>query len=237
VSTPRLLVLWDIDLTLLDLRRLGARWFREALVEVTGRTAGTVPPFGGRTDRWIAAQLLRAVDLDPTDELIDRLHRSVERRAAASRAELARLGVVLPGVPDVLRALAGRPEVAQSLVTGNLRAVAGVKVGAFGLDKYLDLDIGGYGSTSELRAELVAQALAGARHKHGTEFPAESVVVIGDTPHDVAAALAHGVRAIAVATGSFPAEDLWQAGAHHVLSSLGDTELAIGTILSTGTGY
>jgi phosphoglycolate phosphatase-like HAD superfamily hydrolase len=231
VSVAETLVLWDVDLTLLDLRRMGGGWFREAMVEVTGRTPDQMPAFGGRTDRWIAVQMLTAVGLDPSDELIDELHAAMVRIAGEQRARIAELGVVLPGVPEVLATLAEMPAVAQSLVTGNLQPIAGLKVAAFDLARYLDLDIGGYGGASEQRAVLVAEALTGATRRHGTPFPTESVVVVGDTPHDVHAALAHGTRAIGVATGRHPADELLAAGAHAVLPNLAETDQVLTVIL------
>lgn len=229
------LVLWDIDLTLLDLRRLGAVWFRQALVEVTGREMVRDPrrrlAFGGRTDRWIAREMLLAVDVEPTDDLIERLHIAAVLAAEQQRDQMAELGIVLPGVPEVLGEIAGRASVAQSLVTGNLRPIAGFKMDAFDLGQYVDLDIGGYGGTSELREHLVAEAIAAATARHGTPFAAEAVVVVGDTPHDVHAALAHGASAIGVATGNHPAEELLAAGAHVVLPDLSDTDRALATIL------
>ncbi|HKN96974.1 MAG TPA: HAD hydrolase-like protein [Pseudonocardiaceae bacterium] len=227
----RTLVLWDVDLTLLDLRPLGGGWYREAVRELTGRDGGTVPAFAGRTDRWIAREMLLGVGVEPTDELIDQLHETVVRIACADQRRVADVGFVLPGVTEVLRDIAGRGDVVQTLVTGNLRRIAAIKVGAFGLDGYLDLAIGGYGEVSEQRSMLVAEALAGAGRRHGTPFTGEAVVVVGDTPHDVHAALAHGARAVAVATGSFPADALAAAGAHEVLPDLADTRRALAAIL------
>jgi phosphoglycolate phosphatase len=231
MSGMRTLVLWDIDLTLLDLRRAGSTWFREALIEVTGREVGTVPPFGGRTDRWIAREMLVGVDVEPTDELIDRLHTAAIRIAGEQRDRMAELGVVLPGVTTVLRKIATRTDVVQTLVTGNLRPIAGIKLAAFGLGEYLDLTIGGYGESSDQRSVLVADALAGAEQQHGTRFEGTSVVIVGDTPHDVHAALAHDARAVGVATGNYAADALLAAGAHVVLPDLADTDHAIATIL------
>ena len=231
LANVRTLVLWDIDLTLLDMRPVNATWFREALLEVTGRELGTVPPMAGRTDRWIAREMLLSVAIEPSDDLIDRLHEVAIRIAGGQRDRMAERGLVLPGVPDVLRELADLDDVVQTLVTGNVRPIAGYKVGAFGLDRYLDLEIGGYGGSSEQRSVLVADALAGAQERHGTAFTGDAVVVVGDTPHDVHAALAHEARAVGVATGSFPADALKAAGAHEVLPDLTDTKRALAAIL------
>jgi phosphoglycolate phosphatase-like HAD superfamily hydrolase len=227
----RALVFWDIDLTLLDLRRIGANWFRTALTEVTGEQITDIPSFAGRTDRWITAEMLRRIGRAATDAEIDQVQLAAIAVAGQHRAEIAEVGLELPGVSAALRAIAAWPDVAQSLVTGNLAPIAEYKVAAFGLDAYLDLTIGGYGAVSELRADLVGDALARARAKHG-EFAPDSVFVIGDTPHDIDAALAHGAVAIGVATGRFEPEALQAAGAHTVLPDLADTAAVLAAVLS-----
>jgi len=74
----------------------------------------------------------------------------------------------------------------------------------------------------------VADALAGATRRHGSR---PAAVVVGDTPLDVHAALAHGARAVGVATGRHPADELLDAGAHAVLPDLADTEQVLATLL------
>lgn len=222
----RALVFWDIDLTLLDLRRIGASWFRTALTEVTGEELTEIPSFAGRTDRWITAEMLRRIGRAATDAEIEQVQRAVIAIAARHRDEIAEVGLELPGAGAALRAIATRPDVTQSLVTGNLAPIAEYKVAAFGLDAHLDLGIGGYGEVSEVRADLLGDALAKAGAKYG-EFAPDSVFVIGDTPHDIDAALAHKARAIAVATGRFSAAELRAAGAHTVLPDLADTEAVL----------
>jgi phosphoglycolate phosphatase len=218
----RALVYWDIDLTLIDARRIGATWFSDALTEVTGEPNVDIPSFAGRTDRWITAEMLRRIGRPPTDEAIARVQQRVLALAEQRRADIAEVAVELPGVSAALGAIAALPGVVQSLVTGNLAPIAAYKVGAFGLDAYLDLGVGGYGEVSEVRADLLDAALAKARAKYG-EFAPDAVFVVGDTPHDVEAALAHQARAIAVATGRYPAGELRAAGAHVVLPDLTDT--------------
>ena len=225
-NSMRALVFWDIDLTLLDLRRIGASWFRTALTEVTGEQITDIPSFAGRTDRWITAEMLRRIGRAATDAEIEQVQQAVIALAAEHRAEITEVGLELPGVSAALSAIAARPDVAQSLVTGNLAPIAEYKVAAFGLDVYLDLGIGGYGAVSEVRADLLGDALAKARAKYG-EFAPDSVFVIGDTPHDIDAALAHKARAVAVATGRFSQDELRAAGAHTVLPDLADTQAVL----------
>jgi phosphoglycolate phosphatase-like HAD superfamily hydrolase len=120
--------------------------------------------------------------------------------------------------------------VVQSLVTGNLPVLAGYKLAAFDLHHHIDFEIGGYGSLSEHRHDLVAAAIRQAGDKHGTTF--ESVVVIGDTPHDVAAGLHHGTTAVGVATGRYTVEELTAAGAHVAFPDLSDTSSVVRTLLA-----
>ena len=225
-NSKRALVYWDIDLTLIDARRIGATWFRTALTKLTGEPDVEIPSFAGRTDRWITAEMLRRVGRDATDTEIDQMQRHVLALAERHHPDIANVAVELPGVSATLAAIAALPDVVQSLVTGNLSPIAAYKVAAFGLDAHLDLGIGGYGEVSEVRADLLGDALAKAAAKYG-EFAPESVFVVGDTPHDVEAALAHQTRAIAVATGRYDADELRTAGAHVVLADLTDTDAVL----------
>ncbi|NUT96011.1 MAG: HAD family hydrolase [Saccharothrix sp.] len=221
------LVLWDIDLTLIDARGLGHTWYRTALQAVTGLELVHVPSFPGRTERAITLELLALHDLEATDEMVDRLHEELVAVATREAHLLPTHGHALPGAAAVLAALA-RERVVQSLVTGNLVEIARFKLAAFGLDTHLDFEIGGYGTVSEHRPELVLEAVRLANAKHGKDF---SAVVIGDTPHDVDAALHHGALAIGVATGRSSVEELEDAGAHVVLKDLSDTEAVLSAIL------
>ena len=122
----------------------------------------------------------------------------------------------------------------QSVLTGNIRSVAEVKLAALGLREWLDLCIGAYGDDHEDRTELVAVARRRAAAVHGRSaaaFEGPATVVIGDTPLDIAAALAAGARAVGVATGSYSADDLAMAGADAVLPDLTDTATVLRALL------
>lgn len=220
--TKKRLVLWDIDHTLVDFTGLGSAWYATALAATTGTELVTFPDFGGRTERAISTDLLTAHGIEPTEELLEALwlaliaesERSVGRLPASARA--------LPGAAEALTDFAGHDGVVQSLVTGNLPEISRHKLVAFGLHEHIDLEIGGYGTLSAHRPDLVPHAVARAAAKYGEEFGA--VVVIGDTPNDVEAALDHGAVAVAVATGHYSAEVLHAAGAHTVLPDLADTD-------------
>jgi phosphoglycolate phosphatase len=230
-AAPDRLVLWDIDLTLVDLRGLGGAWYTSALATVTGVVLDEMPPFPGRTERAITSELLAAHGIEPTEELIQRIWAELETQSRRSLPTLADHGHALPGAATALSTMAGHGGIVQTLVTGNLPEVALHKLSAFDLHEHVDFEIGGYGSLSEFRPALVEHAVARAAGKHGVPFAPESVVAIGDTPHDVYAALHHGMIAIGVATGRHTEAELRDSGAHTVLPDLADTPAVLAAVL------
>ena len=118
----------------------------------------------------------------------------------------------------------------QSLLTGNLAANAAVKLGAFGLERWLDLEVGGYGSDPhEARSDLVGWPASG-RVRYARP---DDTVLVGDTPLDVKAAHDAGARVVAVASGPYGTAELEQAGADVVLSDLSDTERAVAAVTAS----
>jgi phosphoglycolate phosphatase-like HAD superfamily hydrolase len=163
--------------------------------------------------------------------LLDRFHAALAS-AMAERADLVReRGHALPGAHEALERMAREPGVLQSLLTGNIEPNAEVKLGAFGLERRLDFAIGAYGSDHHRRGELVAVALRKARDVRGLQLSPTDVVLIGDTPLDVAAALEGGARAVAVASGPYGEDELREAGAHAVLPDLTDVEAVVAAAL------
>ena len=152
-------------------------------------------------------------------ELVNALIDSYE----AGRDEFASRARVLPGAREALAALESEPTVHQGVLTGNLRAVARIKLVSLGLEQFLDLETSSYGDDHADRAELVTIARERAARQLDTQFDPDDTVLIGDTPRDVAAALTAGVRVIAVATGRNRIEELRAAGAVDVLENLEDT--------------
>ena len=229
-SSAHRLVLWDIDQTLIDLRGAGKGWYRQVLADVTGRAMTRMPDFFGRTERAITAEVLTLHGVEPTEELIQRMWAGLAAVSEAALPELAERGLALPGAGTALAGVAARGGALQSLVTGNLREVAWHKLSAFGLHTHLDFEIGGYGHLSADRPDLVAYAVDRAHATHGMRFEPTSVVVIGDTPHDIDAARAHGAVAVGVATGRFGEDALRDAGAQVVLRDLTDTDRVLAAV-------
>jgi phosphoglycolate phosphatase-like HAD superfamily hydrolase len=194
----------------------------------------------GRTDRAIAREVLALAGLDGHDGM-DGLDQQLLVFQAAlndtAPAFAARARQVVTALPGASAALAGLATLAlgqgpvQSLLTGNIRPMAEIKLAAAGLTRHLDLEVGSYGDLHEIRAELVAPARAAAAAAYGQDFGGTATVLIGDTPLDVAAALATGARAVGVATGHFSTADLAAAGAHAVLPDLTGTAAVVSAIL------
>ena len=335
------LVLWDIDGTLLNAGGVGRDLYGTVFVQLFGRSLSAYAPMAGRTDRAIILETLTLAGVDEPRRHVDPFIAGLSSQAVAMRTAVAAQGQALPGAAEALAALssawslhplgfldpaqaaadgghvgpgggelgpgdAGVPaipggsgpggsgsggpgsagvalaerltpdmamattatmiakempdgivtempgsmpgglppaglsrRVHQSVLTGNVRQLAEVKLDALGLREGLDLCIGAYGEDHEDRAQLVHVARRRAAGVHGRSadaFEGTATVVIGDTPLDILAALDAGARAVGVATGSFAAADLMAAGAHAVLPDLTDTKLVLQALLSLATG-
>jgi len=218
------LVLWDIDGTLVHTAGHGRHAFGEAFAAVFGREIDvTALEMAGRTDHSITHALLEANAAGEDDSHLPRMLEELNAALEGRRERIAAEGWAMPGSLEALEALAGRPEVVQSLLTGNIEPNAALKLSAFGLDRLVDLEIGGYGSHHGVRAELVDIAREKAARLRGIEVDPADTVLIGDTPLDVEAARGAGARAVAVASGPYGVEELERTGADAVLADLRDT--------------
>jgi phosphoglycolate phosphatase-like HAD superfamily hydrolase len=217
--------MWDIDQTLCTTWPVGSQSTRAALHAITGRAFETTLDLAGRTDRYTCARALEAAGIADPEPYFERFFTLLETEFVARRHLLSGTGGALPGARQLLAALADRPHITQTVVTGNIPAVAREKTAAFDLARYLDFEIGGYGCDDQVRSTLVRLCRERSEAKHGQAFT--EVLVIGDTPHDIEGALVNGVTAIGVATGRTSAADLRAAGAHAVLNSLADVDAAL----------
>lgn len=219
---PRLL-LWDIDHTLIESRGVGRALSAAAFEQVTGKPMEEQAAIDGITEPVIFRETAKLHGLVTTRADFEQFAHVLSEEHIANAHHLRERGAALPGAAAVLEALHAAG-VRQTVVSGNVRAVAETKLRVFGLDTHIDWEVGAYGEDADLRPDLVALALRRA----ATEAP--DAVLIGDTPADVAGGHAHGVRVIAVATGRSSAEVLREAGADIVLEDLKDTERLIGQV-------
>jgi phosphoglycolate phosphatase-like HAD superfamily hydrolase len=222
----RRFLLWDVDGTLVRAGDLGAAVFDVALEAVVGMLPSTRPRMSGKTDPQIVRDYLVALDRPETDGLVDAVLRRAEGNLAAAAAggELVAGGSACPGTGEVLRRLASDPRVVSTLLTGNIAPNALVKVAAFGLDRWLDLSLGGYGSDEADRNLLVPVALRRLAAERGVNLAPGDAWVIGDTPRDLECARAAGTKCLLVATGRYRFAELAALEPDAVLEDLSDAD-------------
>jgi phosphoglycolate phosphatase-like HAD superfamily hydrolase len=225
------LALFDIDCTLIDAHGAGGRAIFAAIEEVYG-VAGTLDgySFHGRTDPAIVRDLATRWGVAP-DRTEDGVGRCVRRYVDLLRDEVAEGHIeVLPGVRELVTALAADRHVVLGLLTGNVAEGAAVKLATTGIDGLFK--IGAYGSDSAWRPDLPAVAVRRAEEVTGRRFAGKEIAVIGDTPADIDCGAALGVKALAVATGTHTVEDLARHAPDYVFADLSDWRVAYEAILA-----
>ncbi|MBA3498496.1 MAG: haloacid dehalogenase-like hydrolase [Gemmatimonadales bacterium] len=230
----RRLVLFDIDGTILLTADAGRRAIVAALADEVGDTAafGTIR-FDGKTDPQIVAEMLAAAGQhEPCESprvraLCDRyvglLARELERPTTST--------TLMPGVRPLLDRLEREPGVVLGLLTGNLADAAALKLRSGGIAPER-FRVGAYGSDAGHRPELPSIAARRAEPIFGRIPHGAEVVIIGDTPADVACGTAIDARALAVATGAYSVADLSACGPHAVFEDLSETEAVVEAILA-----
>ncbi len=225
--------MWNIDLTLVDVARVSRDAYAEAFRRVTGRPLVALPQLAGASDSEIFFDSLALNDgVHATDDG-DLLARYATELAAAFGARsdlLLTQGRMLPGAREALAAFSRQPDVIQTVLTGTIRQNAQCKLHAFGLDSYLDLGIGGFGSDVYPRGTQILRSLDMAKEKYGWHLVAGDVVYVADSVRDVAAAKVAGVRCLGVASGRSSVSELREAGAQPVLVDLSDTSRVVAAI-------
>jgi phosphoglycolate phosphatase len=227
-ATPRL-VLFDIDGTLLTAAGAGRRAIHGALRDVFGGVGPADYWFDGKTDPQIVRDLMRH-EGHPDAVIDDRLDDVLMRYADRLGVELQdprHVPIVHPGVAELLDALESHDDAILGLLTGNIEPGATQKLRAVGLDPARFV-IGAFGSDNERRLELPDVAATRARAQLGYDV---ELVVIGDTPADVACGAGEKRRAIAVATGRYTLEQLVECGPAAAFEDLSDTEAVMAAIL------
>ncbi|MFG2716925.1 HAD family hydrolase [Streptomyces sp. NPDC048416] len=214
-----LIVLWDIDHTLIDNAGVSKEIYAAAYAALAGIPPVRPASTGGRTDRLIMRDMfLEHGRPEPEWAAIEEaLAWAGEQRLD----ELRKRGAALPGVREALQTVSVQDGWVSSVLTGNIMPNARVKLSAFDLDPLLDMPVGAYGADAMERPALVDVARQRIRDRRGlsAETP---VVLVGDTPRDVEAALMSGAEIIAVATGIHSQAELAAAGAHMILPDLTD---------------
>jgi len=223
-------ILFDIDGTLVLTGGAGGRAMTMAFDEVFAvPNAFEGIPMAGRTDAWILNDAAAAHGIPPDSPDLPRFRQAYIRYLAIEleKPGVARKGL-MPGVRELLDALAPRDDVYLALLTGNYEAGARIKLEYFDLWRYFPC--GAFGDDAPHRNVLVPKALTRVEACGGLTFSPADAVVIGDTPLDVGCAAFAGARSLAVATGNHSVDELRAAGADFVLQDLSDTAAVLHTL-------
>jgi phosphoglycolate phosphatase len=217
------LLLFDIDGTLISSGGAGGRAMARAFQEVFGFSNGLGSiSMAGRTDAWIVAQMAAEHGLEYDADKFRLFHdtyiRHLSTEILAPRADKG----VLPGVRELLDILVARSDTHLALLTGNFQKGAEIKLQFFDLWRYFAT--GAFGDDSHDRNGLLWKAMANVEAAGGAAVRPSEVLVIGDTPLDIAVAVAGGARSLGVATGNYDAEALRASGADAVVPDLSDPE-------------
>jgi len=202
--------------------------YAEAFGVVAGRPLIQLPQMAGRSESEIFfdALALSGVDVrtdDAAERLLEPFSAELAAVLAARRDEMVSQGRLMPGAAEALAAVDKLDDAVQSVLTGNSKPNAMLKLRAFGLDGYLDCDIGGYCSEAYPKGTLLRVARQRAADKYGVTFGEQATVYVADSPRDVDAAKIGGARSLAVAGGRASAAELREAGPDAVLPDLTDT--------------
>jgi len=222
-------ILFDIDGTLVLTGGAGVRGMARAFEQLFAvPDAFQTIDVPGRTDSWIlaAALALHGVACDAAGAA-----RFREVYLGHLREELQRPGPrkgMMPGVDLLLDTLQQRDDVYLALLTGNYEEAARLKLEYFDLWRYFRC--GAFGDGALERNGLLPKALTRIRECGGPTVAALDVIVVGDTPLDVACAAAGGARSIAVATGGYDADALRATGADLVLDDLSDVDRVLSAL-------
>ncbi len=233
-----MLLLFDIDMTLTSTGGAGMRAMKAAVTRAFGdRFVPGEVPFAGRLDPLILSDMLASSGLEATPEQL----RQVRVSYAQILSEQIAQGDchALPGVFALLAHLTGelarRPDLTLGLLTGNYEETGRMKLRACGIDQS-PFAVSAWGDESPhpapKRADLVPIAISRDAARRGRTLSPERVIIIGDTPHDVDCAKAHGCRVLGVGTGHSTPQELLARGADHALPNLADTTSVAGWLLS-----
>lgn len=231
------LVLFDIDGTLLLAHGAGRRAVHRAMHDVFGATGPELHPFDGKTDPQIVHELGTLAGIDGAT-IAEKMTPALDRYYDYLEADISgtpEAVELLPGVMSLLDVLESRTDVMLGILTGNIEPGASLKLRAVNIapERFV---VGAYGSDAATRPALPAIAQARASARLGVELPGSQVVIIGDTPHDLTCGRSIGAHAIGVETGRFRAADLSPYSPRAVFANLSDTAAVVAAITGVSNG-
>ena len=235
IASDLRILLWDIDGTLIRSVRTGA--YKDYTIPVLEEIFGTsgqlsTMSVSGMTDLQIIAEALRDEGYSH-DDIRERIHEVSQRITEEARRVTgngAPFFQVIPGVRETLEVLDRHPRYRSALLTGNIEAMAYLKMELVGLEKFFELP-GAFGHESHDRKDLPELAAKRIREYLKIDLAPEQFIVLGDTPNDIGCAQHFGARAVGIGTGRFYThEELLACEPDAFLPNLSDTDLVLETL-------
>jgi len=221
------LIFFDIDGTLTRTQN-GFLPFNQAILDtfsVAGDIRSVFPD--GMTDPHILEEIFAKMEAEIAisgDQLIQ-FADHLRRNYAAALGDGTTTVRALAGVSELLEQLSAHGKFAQGVVTGNFEATARIKLEAAGLACHLSL--GAYASDSSQRPDLPPIAKRRWEKSVGRAVLSKDCVIVGDTPKDLEAARANGMKCVLVGTGRHPIEELRYHAPDAAITDLTDTRAVI----------
>jgi phosphoglycolate phosphatase-like HAD superfamily hydrolase len=226
-SSATRLLLFDIDGTLIHSGGAGIEALKVVLKERFGITddLGDIE-IAGMTDSGIVISILKKHKISATNENVAAFLDSYVHFLSLELPR--RKGKLLPGVLQLLETLKTRKHLVLALLTGNVSRGARLKLEHYGVWHFFEF--GAFADDHHDRNQLGSFACARAREKHGREFSADEIDVIGDTPRDIACGKAIGARTVAVATGTWTRAQLAEHHPDFLIDDLSDVNRLVDTL-------
>ncbi|MEL6896182.1 MAG: HAD family hydrolase [Planctomycetota bacterium] len=217
-------ILFDLDGTLLDAGGMGTIGLRRALHVGFGQTMSDQPfdvPFSGRTDRAILPDILRSVDIEPSQENIGLLRREYSEAIRAFESGEQRVPVrTLPGVDELIQQLGHNSAFHLGVLTGNLPESGNAKLRLSGLFSHFKFFF--FGDLDADRNDLASRAKRHLSQRLG-KGAGMNLIVVGDAPGDIRCGRHVGAYVIAVCTGRYQRDELMAHQPDVVLEDLTQT--------------
>jgi phosphoglycolate phosphatase-like HAD superfamily hydrolase len=225
--TQKRLLLFDIDGTLIHSGGAGMHALKAAFTERFGITDDLHDiEIAGMTDSGIVVSILNKHKIPATNENVSAFLDSYVHFLSLELPR--RVGKLLPGVLELLQKLKARSHLVLALLTGNLSRGAQLKLEHYGVWHFFEF--GAFADDHRDRNRLGTVARARAKEKHGRQFSASEIDVIGDTPRDIACGKAFGARTVAVATGMWSRDQLAKYQPDFLIDNLSDGQAIIDTL-------
>ena len=227
MTNSKRLLLFDIDGTLIHSGGAGVHALKSAFQERFGINDDLHDiEIAGMTDSGIVLSILKKHNIPATHENVSAFLDSYVHFLSLELPR--RKGTLLPGVLELLERLKSRPHVVLALLTGNVSRGARLKLEHYGVWHFFEF--GAFADDHRDRNELGRFARARAKEKHGREFAASEIDIIGDTPRDIACGKTLGARTIAVATGRCSRDELATHHPDFLIDDLSDVESIVDTL-------